>query len=122
MTPEQRLTIAITGDLTAEPFSCEQLEAWLAANKNERQREAVRRRFGFHDGRPWLLGEVAALFGGITRERVRQLEAIGLRKLRRCWREQPSDWRYVPRAELADLRETGPVLDQHRPSWRRGLL
>ena len=46
-----------------------------------RDREVIELRFGLHDGRPRSLEEVAQLFG-VTRERVRQIESRGLRKLR----------------------------------------
>ncbi len=46
-----------------------------------RDREVIELRYGLTDGRERSLAEVAARFG-ITRERVRQLEARGLEKLR----------------------------------------
>jgi len=46
-----------------------------------RDREVIELRFGLADGRPRSLDEVARHFG-ITRERVRQLEARGLERLR----------------------------------------
>ena len=47
-----------------------------------RERKVIELRFGFADGRIHTLEEVAREFG-ITRERVRQMEAKALRKLRR---------------------------------------
>jgi RNA polymerase primary sigma factor len=47
-----------------------------------REREVIELRFGLRDGTPRTLDEVARLFG-ITRERVRQIEARALLKLRR---------------------------------------
>lgn len=47
----------------------------------EREREVLEMRFGFRDGKAHTLAEVGDAFG-ITRERVRQLEAKALRKLR----------------------------------------
>ncbi len=46
-----------------------------------RDREVIELRFGLRDGRPRSLEEVAQMFG-VTRERVRQIESRGLRKLR----------------------------------------
>src|SRR5262249_51619879 len=46
-----------------------------------RDREVVELRFGLRDGRPRSLDEVATQLG-ITRERVRQIEARGLDRLR----------------------------------------
>jgi RNA polymerase primary sigma factor len=46
-----------------------------------RDREVIELRFGLRDGQPRTLDEVAQAFG-ITRERIRQIEARGLDKLR----------------------------------------
>ena len=46
-----------------------------------RDREVLELRFGLKDGRPRSLDEVAGVFG-VTRERIRQIEARGLDKLR----------------------------------------
>ena len=46
-----------------------------------REREVIELRFGLKDGTPKTLDEVARLYG-ITRERIRQIEARGLLKLR----------------------------------------
>ncbi|RMH80734.1 MAG: sigma-70 family RNA polymerase sigma factor, partial [Actinomyces sp.] len=48
---------------------------------SEREREVVRMRFGLDDGRPRTLEDVGRHFG-VTRERVRQIEAKTLAKLR----------------------------------------
>ncbi|HOQ68061.1 MAG TPA: RNA polymerase sigma factor RpoD [Candidatus Atribacteria bacterium] len=47
----------------------------------EREREVLKLRFGLEDGRPHTLEEVGLIFG-VTRERIRQIEAKALRKLR----------------------------------------
>ena len=47
----------------------------------QREREVIELRFGLKDGQPKTLDEVARLYG-ITRERIRQIEARGLLKLR----------------------------------------
>lgn len=48
---------------------------------NEREREVLKLRFGLVDGVSHSLEDIAASFK-LTRERIRQLEAAGLRKLR----------------------------------------
>jgi RNA polymerase primary sigma factor len=53
----------------------------LMAGLTKREREVLEMRFGFHDGQPHTLEEVSSAFR-ITRERVRQIEAKALRKLR----------------------------------------
>jgi RNA polymerase primary sigma factor len=52
-----------------------------------RDREIIELRFGLGDGRPRSLDEVAQRFG-ITRERVRQIEARGMQKLRQPERKE----------------------------------
>jgi len=52
-----------------------------------REREVIEMRFGLKDGQPRTLDEVARTYG-ITRERIRQIEARGLLKLRQPVRSQ----------------------------------
>lgn len=52
-----------------------------------REREVIELRFGLRDGQPRTLDEVARVYG-ITRERIRQIEARGLLKLRQPTRSQ----------------------------------
>ncbi|OWK34683.1 RNA polymerase sigma factor RpoD/SigA [Fimbriiglobus ruber] len=52
-----------------------------------REREVIELRFGLRDGQPRTLDEVAKQYG-ITRERIRQIEARGLLKLRQPTRSQ----------------------------------
>jgi RNA polymerase primary sigma factor len=52
-----------------------------------REREVIELRFGLKDGQPRTLDEVAKCYG-ITRERIRQIEARGLLKLRQPMRSQ----------------------------------
>jgi len=52
-----------------------------------REREVIELRFGLKDGQPRTLDEVAKAYG-ITRERIRQIEARGLVKLRQPNRSQ----------------------------------
>ena len=58
----------------------EQIEEVLA-ELNERERKVIALRFGIHDGYPRTLEEVGNIFD-VTRERIRQIEAKALRKLR----------------------------------------
>lgn len=53
----------------------------------EREREVIEMRFGLRDGQPKTLEEVARTYG-ITRERIRQIEARGLLKLRQPLRSK----------------------------------
>jgi RNA polymerase primary sigma factor len=48
---------------------------------NDREREVIKLRFGLEDGTPRTLEEVGKEFN-VTRERIRQIEAKALRKLR----------------------------------------
>ncbi|GIW82959.1 MAG: RNA polymerase sigma factor [Gemmatales bacterium] len=52
-----------------------------------REREVIELRFGLNDGNPRTLDEVAKVYG-ITRERIRQIEARGLFKLRQPLRSR----------------------------------
>ncbi|WP_275507596.1 sigma factor-like helix-turn-helix DNA-binding protein, partial [Oenococcus oeni] len=47
----------------------------------EREENVLRLRFGLEDGKTRTLEEVGRVFG-VTRERIRQIEAKALRKLR----------------------------------------
>ena len=47
----------------------------------EREQKVLKLRFGLDDGRPRTLEEVGRQFN-VTRERIRQIEAKALRKLR----------------------------------------
>ncbi|QQS25244.1 MAG: RNA polymerase sigma factor RpoD [Actinomycetota bacterium] len=57
------------------------------AELSEREQEVVRMRFGLEDGRARTLEEVGKEFG-VTRERIRQIEAKTLAKLRHPQRSQ----------------------------------
>ncbi len=55
--------------------------AEVLSSLSPRERDVLRLRFGIDDGRQRTLEEVGQLFG-VTRERIRQIEAKALRKLR----------------------------------------
>ncbi len=67
-------------DAAAGNLLHEQIEEMLDA-LSDREREVLRYRFGLEDGRSYTLEEVGRRFG-VTRERIRQIEAKALRKLR----------------------------------------
>lgn len=51
------------------------------------QQQVIRLRFGFDDGKPRSLEQVGQHMGGLSRERVRQIQNIAMRNLRRDTRE-----------------------------------
>ena len=55
---------------------------------NDREREVLEMRFGLKDGQERTLEEVGKYYG-VTRERIRQIEAKALRKLRQPNRSRP---------------------------------
>jgi len=59
----------------------------LLGRMNERERQVLVLRFGLKDGVARTLGETAKKFG-ITRERVRQIEVVALKKLRRLMADE----------------------------------
>ncbi|WP_048600309.1 RNA polymerase sigma factor RpoD [Rubeoparvulum massiliense] len=67
-------------DAAAYELLKEQLESVLHT-LTEREENVLRLRFGLDDGRTRTLEEVGKVFG-VTRERIRQIEAKALRKLR----------------------------------------
>jgi len=67
-------------DAAAYELLKEQLEEVLDT-LTEREEHVLRLRFGLDDGRTRTLEEVGQVFG-VTRERIRQIEAKALRKLR----------------------------------------
>lgn len=60
----------------------------ILASLNAREGRILQLRFGLYDGKPYTLEEVGQKFG-VTRERVRQIEAAALRKLRHPRRSRP---------------------------------
>lgn len=67
-------------DAAAGQLLREQLEGMLE-DLTDREKQVLRFRFGLEDGHPYTLEEVGRRFG-VTRERIRQIEAKALRKLR----------------------------------------
>lgn len=68
------------GDAASRELLREQIRNVLGF-LNEREREVLEMRFGLSDGKDHTLEEVGKSFG-VTRERIRQIEAKALRKLR----------------------------------------
>ncbi len=71
MSPEEYATNEILKDEIAE----------VLLTLTEREEKVIRLRFGLEDGKSRTLEEVGQMFG-VTRERIRQIEAKALRKLR----------------------------------------
>ena len=67
-------------DAAAKEMLREQVQHALAS-LSEREREVLELRFGLKDGKEHTLEEVSRYFD-VTRERIRQIEAKALRKLR----------------------------------------
>lgn len=74
-------------DAAAYELLKEQLEDVLDT-LTDREENVLRLRFGLDDGRTRTLEEVGRVFG-VTRERIRQIEAKALRKLRHPSRSKP---------------------------------
>lgn len=72
--------ISTPADAAATSMLREQIEEVLQ-KLPERERKIIQLRYGLKDGRYRTLEEVGVEFG-ITRERIRQIEAVALRKLR----------------------------------------
>ena len=60
----------------------------LLGDLKERERQVIILRFGLEDGHPRTLEEGGKAFN-VTRERIRQIEAKALRKLRNPVRSKP---------------------------------
>lgn len=67
-------------DQTSRALLKEHLEEVLST-LNDREKKVLIMRFGLEDGRPRTLEEVGKAFG-VTRERIRQIEAKAIRKLK----------------------------------------
>ena len=73
-------------DAASNQLLNEQVQSSLDA-LSEREREVLEMRFGLRDGQSHTLEEVGQFFG-VTRERIRQIEAKALRKLRHPYRSR----------------------------------
>jgi len=71
-------------------LDCETLNRLLNSKLTVRERFVIERRFGIKDNNPLTLEDVG-LELGVTRERIRQIEAKGLRKLRKSKKEFSED-------------------------------
>ncbi len=78
---------AINPGHTADQHLLRERMAEVLRSLAPREREVIELRFGLTDGHPRTLDEVAKVYG-ITRERIRQIEARGLLKLRQPARSQ----------------------------------
>ncbi len=78
---------AINPGATADHHLLRERIAEVLRSLTPREREVIELRFGLRDGQPRTLDEVARCYG-ITRERIRQIEARGLVKLRQPNRSQ----------------------------------
>ena len=91
--PSDHTNDTFLGDMIEDPNSSmdynahlmyleEFLEAFESSGYiSDKEKEILKYRFGFYDCREYTLEEVGQIFG-VTRERIRQIEAKALRKLR----------------------------------------
>jgi RNA polymerase primary sigma factor len=73
--------MALRPDEAAETTNLVEMVRGLIASLSQREARVLKLRFGLDDGRSRTLEEVGAEFN-VTRERIRQIEAKALRKLR----------------------------------------
>jgi RNA polymerase primary sigma factor len=78
---------AVNPGLDADQHLLKERIAEVLRSLAPREREVIELRFGLKDGQPRTLDEVAKCYG-ITRERIRQIEARSLVKLRQPLRSQ----------------------------------
>lgn len=78
---------AVSPGLNVDQHLLRERIAEVLRSLTPREREVIEMRFGLRDGQPRTLDEVARTYG-ITRERIRQIEARGLHKLRQPIRSQ----------------------------------
>lgn len=111
---------------TENNITNEILGAALKSMNNERERKIIEMRFGLYDGEPKTLEEAGILLG-ITRERVRQIEAKGIRKLRRILRNDfkdelsNSDFGTGEKTDYQAYRKVAAAKPHELPEMLRGL-
>lgn len=71
-TPEEAMDVLVLREEVRE----------LLETLSDRERQVIRLRYGLEDGRSHTLGEIGEMLG-VTRERVRQIEARAMEKLRK---------------------------------------
>ena len=76
--------MAAPDDVVALNLLREDIEKILG-NLSDREQEVIRLRFGLDGGRPHTLEEVGQKMG-VTRERIRQIEAKAIRRIRSPWK------------------------------------
>ncbi len=92
--------VPVPAEAAAQTLLKEQLDEVLDT-LTEREQKVLRLRFGMNDGRARTLEEVGKEFD-VTRERIRQIEAKALRKLRHPSRSRKlRDWTRYGRMELS---------------------
>ena len=92
--PDEVELLDLLADLSAispidqidQDLQLEEIEKMLS-NLRDREREMIILRFGLRDDIPRTLEEIGTMFG-LTRERVRQIEAEAIAKLRRAMRKE----------------------------------
>ena len=83
----------------------ERIEA-LLLKMNERERRVLTLRYGLDDGVSRTLGETAKFFN-ITRERVRQIEVVAIKKFRALLATEAGDNNIYPAAISPTANKTG---------------
>ena len=68
-------------EMVTKKLLLENIETLFEALKTDRERDVLRLRYGLKDGRTMTLEEIGQIFN-LTRERIRQIEAKALNKLR----------------------------------------
>lgn len=82
----------------------------LLSNLNEKEREVITRRFGLGEPQKHTLEEIGQHYG-ITRERVRQIENLSIKKLKEL-RELKEDIREAENLVLQLLEQYGGVMEE----------
>ena len=80
----------------------------------ERERRVLEERYGFNDGEEKTLGEVGTLLG-VTRERIRQIEAKAIKKLRYSVRLKEFAEYY------SSNRNVNSHINNKEPEWKRRM-